>query len=310
MIVVLSGGNGGGRFCRGLLGAVPSDQVTIIGNTGDDIEIYGVRVCPDLDLITFMLAGILDQERGYGIQGDPRLAMEELSALGTDTWFDLGDRDLALCLARTRMLRRGDPLHQVTARIAERYEIGARLMPMTDSFCWTAIDTDAGTMHFQEYWVRYRAEVPVHGVGWVGLDQARPAPGIAEVIASADAIVLAPSNPVVSIGPILAVPQMRELLASAKAPKVAVSPIVGGAVLRGMADRLMPAVGIEVSAFGIGKHYADLIDAVVIDQRDAEARTKLERLGLTVSVTDTIMRDDPAATALARSVLETAEAVP
>jgi LPPG:FO 2-phospho-L-lactate transferase len=309
MIVVLSGGNGGGRFCRGLLRAIDAREVTIIGNTGDDIEIYGVRVCPDLDLITFMLAGVLDQERGYGIEGDTRLAMQEFAALGTDTWFDLGDRDLALCLARTRMLKRGDPLHEVTARIADRFDIAARLLPMTDTFSWTAMDTDAGTMHFQEYWVRYRAEVPVRGVGWVGLDSARPAPGIAEALETAEAILLAPSNPVVSIGPILAVPEMRQLLKSSPAPKVAVSPIVGGAVIRGMADRLMPAVGIEVSALGVAKHYADLIDAIVIDEQDSGARGSIEDLGLEVTVTDTIMRDDPAATSLAQAALDTARRV-
>lgn len=306
MVVVLSGGNGGGRFCRGVVRAVPPEDVTVIGNTGDDIEVYGVWVSPDLDLITFTLADELDTERGYGLIGDTRLAMSELAALGTDTWFDLGDRDLALCMARMRMLRRGDPLHEVTARIAERYGLGCRLLPMSNEHVWTAIDTDAGTMHFQDYWVRYRAEVPVHGVGFVGLDGAHPAPGVAEAIAAADAIIFAPSNPVVSIGPILAVPEMRDALAAAQAPIIAISPIVAGGVIRGMADRLLPSIGVEVSALGVARHYADLIDGYIVDEADASSADAIRSLGLEVAVTDGIMRDDDVTTALAKTALSIA----
>lgn len=309
MVVVLSGGAGGGRFCRGLVEAVPAPSVTIIGNTADDIDVYGVRVSPDLDLITFSLADVLDTQRGYGLVDDTRVCMRELEALGIEPWFDLGDQDLALCMARTRMLNRGTSLAEITSTISARFGVSANLIPMCNEPVWTAIDSDAGTLHFQDYWVRYRAEVPVRSVGFVGIDRARPTPGIDAAIGNADVILFAPSNPVVSIGPILAVPEMRELLAAAHAPIVAISPIVGGRVVRGMADRLLPSIGVEVRAAGVAAHYADLIDGYVIDSVDADERSEIESLGLRVAVTDTIMRDLSASTALASTALALAESL-
>ena len=309
MVVVLSGGAGGGRFARGVVRAVPASEVTIVCNTADDLDVYGVRVCPDLDLVTFTLAGLLDRDRGYGLEGDPRTVMEELRAHGIDTWFDLGDRDFALCVARTRALERGEPLHQITASIATRFGLGCRMLPMCDDHVWTAIASDAGTMHFQEYWVRYRAEVSVHGVGFTGIDATRPAPGVLEAIEAADVILFAPSNPVVSIGPILAVPGLREALVAARAPIVAVTPIVGGAVLRGMADRLLRALDVEVSASGVAGMYAGLIDGFVLDARDADLRAQIESLGMRVAVCDTIMADDAITTELARVALALGEQV-
>lgn len=303
MIVVLSGGVGGGRFCRGLVRAVPPEDVTIIGNTGDDLEIYGVHVSPDLDLVTFTLADVLDEDHGYGIAGDTRHMLSELAALGTDTWFDLGDRDLAICAQRTRWLDAGIPLSEVTARIARRFGLTVRILPMTDGPVWTAIDTDAGTMHFQDYWVRYRAEVPVHGVGFVGIADARPAPGVLQAIAGADVIIIAPSNPVVSIGPILAVPGIRAAIVAASAPVIGVSPIVGGHVVRGMADRLLPAIGVEVSAEGVAAHYATLLDGFVIDEQDATSESTVRALAGRCAVTDTIMRTPEDAERVARTAL-------
>jgi LPPG:FO 2-phospho-L-lactate transferase len=306
MVVVLSGGAGGGRFARGMLKALPADEVTVVCNTADDLDVYGVRVCPDLDLVTFTLAGVLDRSRGYGLEGDTRQVMTELAAHGIDTWFDLGDRDFALCVARTRALQRGEPLHEIAASIAHRFEINARILPMCNEPVWTAIAADAGTMHFQDYWVRHRGQISVHGVGFTGIDAARPAPGVLEAIEAADVIVLAPSNPVVSIGPILAVPGVRESLAQAKAPVVAVSPIVGGEVLRGMADRLLRALDIEVSAAGVASMYQGLVDVFIMDKVDEHLISRVEAFGMRAVACDTIMRDDDAAAALARVTLEEA----
>lgn len=304
MVVVLSGGAGGGRFARGVVRAVPETDVTIVCNTADDIDVYGLRVCPDLDLVTFTLAGVLDTARGYGLEGDTRIVMQELHAHGIDTWFDLGDRDFALCVARTRALARGEPLHRVTASVTARFGLGCRLLPMCDEPVWTAIASDAGTMHFQEYWVRHRAEIAVHGVGFTGIDPARPAPGVLDAIEAAEVILLAPSNPVVSIGPILAVPGMREAIRAAQAPVIAISPIVGGSVLRGMADRLLRALDVEVSAAGVAGMYEGLVDGYLIDSTDAALASRIGTLGMQVEICDTIMRDDAATTTLAERALD------
>jgi LPPG:FO 2-phospho-L-lactate transferase len=309
MVVVLSGGAGGGRFASGLLRAVPPETVTVVCNTADDIDVYGVRVCPDLDLVMFTIAGVLDRSRGYGLEADTRTVMEELRAHGIDTWFDLGDRDFALCVARTRALERGEALHRITASIAHRFGLACRILPMCDEPVWTAIASDAGTMHFQDYWVRYRAEISVHGVGFTGIDAARPAPGVLEAVAAADVILLAPSNPVVSIGPILAVPGMRDALVRAAAPVIAVTPIVGGAVLRGMADRLLRALDVEVSASGVASMYAGLADGFVLDVVDEALASRIESLGMRVAICDTIMRDDDATASIARTALALADRV-
>ena len=304
MVVVLSGGAGGGRFCRGVVRARPAPEVLVVCNSGDDLEIYGVRVCPDLDLVTFTLAGALDRERGYGLAGDTREIVAEFRRLGLDAWFDLGDRDFALCAARTELLRAGVPLDEIAARIARAYGVEARLVPMTNTPVWTAIDTDEeGRMHFQEWWVRTRAALPPRHVEIVGVENAVPAPGVLEAIAQAEAVLIAPSNPVVSIGPILAVPGIREALARTSAPIVATTPIVEGAVFRGMADTLLDAAGIEVSAFGVAGMYADLVDGFLLDERDAADRGRIEGLGLRVGLADTVMRDDDATTRIATDAL-------
>jgi LPPG:FO 2-phospho-L-lactate transferase len=271
MITVLAGGLGAARFLRGLLRVVAAEQVTVIGNTGDDIDIYGVHVSPDLDIVTFMLAGILDEERQFGIKGDSHRVMEELHAAGTDTWFALGDADYGVCLARTLMMAGGSPLSEATARLTARFGLGMRFLPMTDDPVYTSITTPQGPMHFQEYWVRHRAAITALGVELVGGSEASPAPGVIDAITEADAVVIAPSNPVVSIGTILSVPGVRAALRATTAPVVGVSPIIGGAPVRGMADKLMPAVGAEVSAMGVARLYADFLDGFVIDAADAAA---------------------------------------
>jgi LPPG:FO 2-phospho-L-lactate transferase len=310
MIVVLAGGVGAARFLRGLIRVVPPSEVTVIGNTGDDIDIYGVHVSPDLDIVTFMLAGILDEQRQFGITGDTHTLMAELAATGRETWFTLGDQDYAVCLARTLLLEEGEPLHVATARIAERFGIGIRLIPMTDDLVFTTIrvrgpDGEAD-LHFQEYWVRHRAALPAIGVTLEGGSDSRPAPGVLDAIATAEAVIVAPSNPVVSIGTILAVPGIREALGTTRAPVVGISPIVGGTVVRGMADKLMPVVGAEVSARGTAGLYEDFLDGFVVDAVDADAQEAIEQLGVAVDTTQTMMHTPDDAAALAKVALELA----
>jgi LPPG:FO 2-phospho-L-lactate transferase len=313
MIVVLAGGVGAARYLRGVVRVVAPETITVIGNTGDDIDIYGVHVSPDLDIVTFMLAGVLDEDRQFGIAGDTHVLMNELAATGHDTWFTLGDQDYAVCLARTLMLEEGVPLTQATARIAERFGLGFRLLPMTDDLVFTTVRVQTpdgeADIHFQEYWVRYRAGLPAVSVTLEGGEQARPAPGVLDAIARADAILVAPSNPVVSIGTILSVPGIRDALRTTRAPVVGVSPIVGGTVVRGMADRLMPVAGAEVSARGVASMYADFLDGFVIDDVDAAAIPSIEELGIDVETTQTMMHTPEDAAALAKVALAVAERV-
>lgn len=312
-IVVLAGGAGAARFLRGLLRAVPAQEVTIIGNTGDDIEMHGARVCPDLDIVTYALGGVWDEARGFGVIGDTQHVADAMRAAGHEIWFALGDRDLGTCLARTAWLRAGVPLHECTARIARQHGVEARLLPMTDDDVHTVIETrDGRSLHFQEYWVRERAAPEVTSVHLWGAATARPSPGVLEAIATATTIVLAPSNPVVSIGTILAVPGIRDAIIAAPAPVVAISPIVGGRVVRGMADRLLPALDVEVSARGVAGMYADLADAFVFDDQDAKETDDIAAFGLRAVTAQTMMHTPSDAEALARVALAAArpEGVP
>ena len=314
MIVVLAGGVGAARFLRGVVRVVPPGDVTVIGNTGDDIEIYGVHVSPDLDIVIYTLAGAIDEERGWGLAGDTHEMLEELRALGIDAWFTLGDRDYAICLARSMALRGGEPLSSITARIARRFGVGVRLLPMTDDPVATRVlvaDEEGHELdlHFQEYWVGRRARDEVLGVRLDGAESARPGPGVVDAIASAEAILLAPSNPVVSIGTILSIPGIREALRDAAAPVVGVSPIIGGAPVRGMADKLMPAAGAEVSALGAASLYRDLLDGWVIDLVDADLAPAIEEMGIRVEVAPTLMHTVEDAAALAKVALERAQAL-
>src|SRR5688572_3556843 len=261
-IVVLAGGTGGARFLRGLRAAAPEAEITAVVNTGDDVTMHGLRICPDLDTVVYTLGGAIDEERGWGRAGETWTVKEELAAYDADpAWFGLGDRDLATHLIRTRMLDAGYPLSAVTAALADRWQPGVTVLPMSDQRVETHVvvaDPDTGrqqAIHFQEWWVRHRAALEPSAFVQVGVDAARPAPGVLEAVAAADAVLLAPSNPVVSIGTILGVPALREALLASPARIAGVSPIVGGEVVRGMADRCLPALGIEVSAEGVGRHY-------------------------------------------------------
>ena len=314
MIVVLAGGVGAARFLRGLVRVVPPGEVTVIGNTGDDFIVYGVHVSPDLDIVTYTLGGAIDEERGWGLAGDTHGILAQLRALGADTWFTLGDRDYGICLYRTLALTAGQRLSAVTARIAERFGAGVRLLPMTDDPVETrvlAADEEGHELdlHFQEYWVARGARDDVLSVRLAGADRARPGPGVLDAIAQAEAVLLAPSNPVVSIGTILSVPGIREALGVTPAPVVGVSPIVGGAPVRGMADKLMPSAGVEVSALGAASLFRDFLDGWVIDAVDAGLAASIDALGVRVEVTQTLMRTVEDAAALGKTALELARSL-
>jgi len=307
-VVALAGGVGAGKFLRGLVRAVPPTDVTVIVNTGDDLDVHGLRVCPDLDSVTYWLGDVADRERGWGRRDETFRTLEELRTFASDdAWFALGDLDLATHLERTSRLEDGMPLSAVTDRIADRFGIEARILPMSDDRVETRMDVvqlgEERDLHFQEYWVRRGAQDEVKAIRFVGVDDARPAPGVMAAIAAADVVVVCPSNPVVSTGPILAVPGIRAAVTGR--PVVGISPIVGGRPLAGMADRLMPVVGLEVSAVGAARAYADLLDAWVIDVADERLADRVRaELAVRVGVTDTVMRDDEVAEALARRALE------
>ena len=306
--VALAGGIGAARFLRGLVQIVPADALTVVANTGDDLRLHGLHISPDLDTIVYTLGGGVHTAQGWGRADERRTVSTELAERYREpSWFTLGDRDLATHLLRTGMLADGATLSQVTARIAAAWDLPLRLLPMTDDRVATLVDTvDGRTLHFQEWWVGERAKPDVATVRLDGADRAQPAPGVLEAIAGAAVVVLCPSNPVVSIGTILQVPGIREALRDVTV--VGVSPIVGGRVVRGMADRLLPAVGAEVSAAGVATLYADFLDGWVIDQVDADHADAIAAGGVAVRVTDTIMRTSDVSAALARTALDLAVA--
>ena len=310
-VVALAGGTGAGKFLRGMVRIVPGDDLTIVLNVADDVVVHGLHVSPDPDSVTYWLGDVFDRARGWGRRDESFRATEELRAFGApDAWFNLGDLDLATHVLRTSMLRDGATMSQIVSRIAARFGVGANLVPATDDRVETridAVDADTGErldLHFQEYWVQRRAADHVKAVRFVGMENARPAPGVVEAIGDADAIVLPPSNPVVSLGPILAVPGIREAVRARRAVVVGVSGIIDGAPLVGMADRLMPAVGLEVTAAGAAAAYEGLLGAWVIDERDRSLSDRIEATGVRVVVTDTVMRDDDAAARVASVMLD------
>ncbi|WP_371678270.1 2-phospho-L-lactate transferase [Streptomyces sp. NBC_01276] len=315
-IVVLAGGIGGARFLRGLLSAVPDADITVIGNTGDDIHLFGLKVCPDLDTVMYTLGGGINEDQGWGRTDESFTVKEELAAYGVGpTWFGLGDRDFATHIVRTQMLGAGYPLSAVTEALCDRWQPGVRLLPMSDDRVETHVaitDPESGerrVVHFQEYWVRMRAAVDAEAVVPVGAEQAKPAPGVLEAIAAADVIIFPPSNPVVSVGTILAVPGIREAVAAADAPVVGLSPIVGGAPVRGMADKVLAAVGVEATAAAVALHYGTgLLDGWLVDTADADAVAEVEAAGISCRAVPLMMTDTQATAAMARAALELAEA--
>jgi LPPG:FO 2-phospho-L-lactate transferase len=307
-VTALAGGVGAGKFLRGLVRAVAPDAVTVIANTGDDITMHGLNVSPDLDSVTYWLGDVFDRERGWGRRDETFRATEELRSFDPElAWFNLGDLDLATHLFRTNLRAAGETLTSATAAIARRFGVVPRILPMSDDPVTTRIsvvaDGEELDLHFQEYWVRRGGRDEVKAVRYEGAERSRPAPGVLEALADADAIVLCPSNPVASLGPILAVPGIRDTIGARRTDVVGVSGIVAGAPLAGMADRLMPAAGAEVTAAGAAECYRGLLGAWVLDDVDRALIPRIEATGLRVGATDSIMTDDAKAEALARFAL-------
>jgi LPPG:FO 2-phospho-L-lactate transferase len=321
-ITVLAGGFGGSRFIAGVRDAInPDDEITVVANTADDIWLFGLRVSPDLDTIMYTLGGGIDSERGWGRTDETWHAKEELAAYGEpQAWFGLGDRDLATHLVRTARLRDGRTLTEATAELCRRWPTGVTLLPMTDAEVETHIATTVDgrdeVVHFQEFWIKHQAAVPVRGVELHGIEEARPTPEVLSAVAAADVVLVAPSNPIVSVGPIVAVPGMREALEAARARVVGVSPIIGGAAVRGMADQLLAGLGIENSAFGVAQHLGarsgsahsegGLLDGWLVDTEDAAEVARIQAIDITSRSVPLYMQDATTTRQLALDALSLA----
>ncbi len=325
-LTVLSGGVGGATFLRGLLhgvrrgelrGVDPDAEVTVVANTADDIWLHGLKICPDLDTVMYTLGDGIDLERGWGRRDETWSTKEELAAYGVEpTWFGLGDRDLATHLVRTQMLDAGFPLSQVTEALCRRWEPDVRLLPMTDDRVETHIaiaDPESASgrrvVHFQEYWVRLHAEVPAEAVLVVGLEESSPGPGVIDAITDADLVLVPPSNPVVSVGTILGVPRVREALVASRAPVVGLSPIIGGTHVRGMAHQMLTAIGVEVSAAGVGLHYGarsagGVLDGWLVDTVDQGDVDRVREAGLACAAAPLLMTSLEATAAMASAALD------
>jgi LPPG:FO 2-phospho-L-lactate transferase len=308
-ITVLAGGVGAARFLRGLKQAAPDAEITVIGNTGDDITLFGLRVCPDLDTVMYTLGGGINEEQGWGRAGETHRIRAELAAYGAGPdWFTLGDLDFATHIRRSQLLAAGQPLSAVTEALGQRWQPGVRLLPMSDDPVETHVvlaGPDRTVVHFQEWWVRLHAEVPAAEIIASGAADAEPAPGVLDAIGAADVVLFPPSNPVVSIGTILAVPGIRAAVAAKTV--VGVSPIIGGAPVRGMADACLTAIGVATSAAAVGAHYGPgLIDGWLVDEADKDAADDPSLAGIVVRALPLYMRDLPATTAIARAALDLA----
>ena len=318
-ITALAGGIGGARFLTGLKAARPDAEITVIGNTGDDIWVHGLRVCPDLDTVMYTLGGGISVERGWGREGETFTVKDELAAYGVEpTWFGLGDKDIATHLIRTQSLNAGFPLSEITVALCEHWQPGVRLIPMTDDRAETnvIIEDERGrrAIHFQEWWIKYRASIPAQGFVLVGVDQAKPAPGVLVAIETADIVLLPPSNPVVSIGTILQVPGIREAIATTAAPVVGLSPIVGGAPVRGMADACLTALGIETTAAAVAAHYGSrsnggVLDGWLVDSADVDSVGAITANGITTQAVPLMMTDIDATAAMANAAIALAESL-
>ena len=306
-IVALAGGVGAARFLDGLARITDPKMIYVIGNTGDDTELHGLSISPDLDTVTYTLGGIADRKRGWGIKGDTFRCLEGLARLDAETWFQLGDRDLATHIFRTELLRRGATLSQATSVIATRYGVRAAIVPMSDDRVRTIVHTRRGQLDFQNWFVRRRASDAVTGLHFDGATAARPAPGVLEAIRHASGIVLCPSNPFISIGPILAVPGIRDALRQTSAPVIAISPIVGGKALKGPADRMMKSMGMRPAARGVAELYRDFVNVFLVDCQDAGDAAFIESSGIRAVITDTVMTGVLKKKALARTVLKALE---
>ncbi|CAN5750204.1 2-phospho-L-lactate transferase [soil metagenome] len=302
--LALAGGVGGAKLAAGLQAALAPEDLTVVVNTADDFRLWGLHISPDMDTVMYTLAGIANQETGWGIQGESFDALTMLGDYGEDTWFKLGDRDIATHLLRTERLGNGESLTEITASLASSLGVRTSLMPMCDEPVSTILHTPDGVVAFQDYFVRRAQADEVLGIELNGIREAQVSRAVSEAVRNVDVIVICPSNPVVSIGPILAVPGMTEALTAATAPKVAVSPIVGGRALKGPADQMMQSLGHEVSATGVARVYDGLVDGMIVDRADASEQYGIERLGMEVLATDTVMKNQTDRARLAREVLE------
>ncbi|HEX6522466.1 MAG TPA: 2-phospho-L-lactate transferase [Streptosporangiaceae bacterium] len=321
-ITVLAGGVGAARFLRGLKAAAPDDEITVIGNTGDDITLYGLRVCPDLDTVMYTLGGGINSDQGWGRAAETFSVREELAAYGaTPDWFTLGDRDFATHILRSQLLAEGQPLSAVTEMLCRRWRPGVRLLPMSDDLIETHVVledhlNERTVVHFQEWWVRLQAKTPAAEIIAMGADSASPAPGVLDAVAAANVVLFPPSNPVVSIGTILSVPGIRDAVAAKAAAAggpgqfgvVGVSPIIGGAPVRGMADACLTAIGVPTTAAAVAAHYGpELLNGWLVDDQDKSAAEDLAPLGIEVRAMPLLMRDLPATESMARAALDLAK---
>ncbi len=304
MILALSGGVGGAKLVQGLAAHVPADTLAIVVNTGDDIDHFGLHISPDVDTVMYTLAGLASLDRGWGLQGETWSAMGMFERYGAETWFNLGDQDLATNILRTEALRQGHPLSIVTDELRRRLGLAVRIIPMTDDPVTTYVDTPIGKLHFQEYFVRERCTPEVLGIEFRGLSEAHPSPPLQKALAEADAIIVTPSNPIVSVGPILGVPGVRDALRQSRARRIAVTPLIQGQAVKGPTVPMMHWAGLEPNAVSVARLYSDFLDTFILDERDAALRPDIEALGLRVHVADTLMTTAQDKARLAHEILD------
>ena len=303
LVVLLSGGTGGAKLAHGFQAALAPGDLSVIVNVADDFELFGLHISPDIDSVLYTLSGLIDRERGWGVAGDTEIALAALGRYGDETWFHIGDADLATHVRRTALLRRGQSLTRATAEMAAALAVPTHILPATDDRLQTRVLTDAGELEFQRYFVERGQRDEVRAVRFDGIEAARPTPEGLEALSRAELVVIGPSNPVVSVDPILAIPGMREAVAAAPAAKVAVSPIVAGRALKGPADRMLASLGHEVSALGVARLYRGLVDRFVLDEADADLEPAVADLGMDAVVAPTVMRTDADRAALARRLV-------
>lgn len=303
MITALAGGVGAARFLTGLLKLVKEEELTVIVNTGDDINLFGLHISPDIDIVTYTLAGIVNNEKGWGINADTFNCLNMLKQFNQESWFNLGDKDFATSILRTNMLKNGATLSQITAKVACDLGLKLKILPMTNDKFATHIRTPQGSIHFEEYMVKREAKDQVLDVEYIGADTATPAPGVIESIMKANHVIVCPSNPIVSVGTILSIKGVREALKKSKAKKSAITPIVAGSPVKGPADKLLSGLGLEVSAYSVAKLYADFLNTFIIDKADITEKNRIEELGVEVKIANTLMKDLHSKVELARTVL-------
>jgi LPPG:FO 2-phospho-L-lactate transferase len=305
IVVALAGGVGAAKFLRGLVQVISPEDLIIIGNIGDDIELYGLHISPDLDIIMYTLAGIVDEGKGWGASGDTFNCLKMLGDLGFETWFKLGDKDLAIHIMRTKLLRGSATLSQATLELCGRLGVNVKLIPMSNDPVRTEVVSDKLHLEFQEYFVKRGMRDKVTNVFFRGAEKAKPAPGVVKAIRQAERVIVCPSNPILSISPILSIPAIKEELMKSKAYIVSISPIIGGKAIKGPADRIMADMELKASAYGVAKFYRDFLDHIIIDDVDKSQKKSIEELGIKVTVTDIVMRNLEDSIRLAKIVMGT-----